>query len=194
MASHFGKAAVFLDRPATAGNAEEMTNSTAAVMARGRSQGRCGPDTWRAALEFVGRLICSADIGQIQLLCAQDQNQSGKIREVRQALILPFLSAGAPSLRVGLCKGGEVDVYFCCPPCFHSSERVPLITGAGQSLTRDLCRHRVSADLQAIVSERCLYHRLTRLRKLPGMCPKFPFWSEFTRSEAEGPLITRYSI
>ena len=126
MASHFGKAAVFFNRPATAGNAEEMTNSTAAVMARGRSQGRCGPDTWRAALEFVGRLICSADIGQIQL-CAQDQNQSGKIRQVRQALILPFLSAGAPSLRVGLCKRGEVDVYFCCPPCFHSSEPVPLI-------------------------------------------------------------------
>ena len=36
-------------------------------------------------------------------------------------------------------------------------------TGAGQSLTRDLCRHRVSADLQAIVPQRCLYHRLTRL-------------------------------
>ncbi len=97
VASHFGKAAVFFDRPATAGNAEEMTNSTAAVMARGRSQGRCGPDTWRAALEFVGRLICSADIGQIQL-CAQDQNQSGKIRQVRQVLILPFLSAGGPIL------------------------------------------------------------------------------------------------
>src|SRR5882724_6896656 len=56
---HFGKSAVFFERPATAGNAEEMTNSTAADMARGRAQGRCCPVTWGAAGEFAGESIWS---------------------------------------------------------------------------------------------------------------------------------------
>src|SRR6266849_6100993 len=60
---HFEKSAVFFERPATVGNAEEMTNSTAAVMARGRAQGRCSPIPWGAAVEFVGGSTWSEGMG-----------------------------------------------------------------------------------------------------------------------------------
>src|SRR2546427_1287797 len=60
---HFEKSAVFFERPATAGNAEEMTNSTAAVMARGRAQGRCGPVPWGASGGFAGGSMWSEGIG-----------------------------------------------------------------------------------------------------------------------------------
>ena len=65
-----------------------------------------------------------------------------------------FLSAGASpvptrsgSLRVGLCKGGEVDVSFRCSPCFHSSEQVRLIEhfSSPQSSRNPVPPHTVSS-------------------------------------------------
>jgi len=73
-----------------------------------------------------------------------------------------FLSAGAPpvptrsgSLRVGLCKGGEVDVSFRCSPCFHSSEQVRPIEhfSSPQSSRNPVPPHTVSST--ALFSAAC---------------------------------------
>src|SRR5713101_6199593 len=84
---HFEKSAVFFERPATAGNAQETTNSAAVVMARGRAQGRCGPVIWGAAGELVAGSICSEGMEQyLDALCARERDGNWKIEIGSQKL------------------------------------------------------------------------------------------------------------
>jgi hypothetical protein len=55
--------AVFFERPATTGNAEDMKNTIAAAMATARLQTASGPVARGVALRFAPGLSCSVGIG-----------------------------------------------------------------------------------------------------------------------------------